>query len=266
MIESMGKGIPRCELMGLDLARVTSGDLVDTIFARLAANQGGWLITANLDFLRRWAKEPAMRALYASADLRVADGMPLVWAARLQGDEVPERVAGSSLALLLAERAATTGHSIYLLGGQGESAARAAAVLKDRYAGLVVAGTSSPMVHSPPTDDEIKALVATLQPLEPRILMVGLGSPKQEQLIERLRPHFPATFMVGVGVSFSFIAGELQRAPVWMQKLGLEWMHRMAQEPGRLAKRYLVDDLPFVGSLFVHALQTRRRRAGAASS
>jgi N-acetylglucosaminyldiphosphoundecaprenol N-acetyl-beta-D-mannosaminyltransferase len=252
--------------MGLDLAQVTCKDLIATIFARLDEGQGGWLITANLDFLRRWAKEPAMRALYASADLRVADGMPLVWAARLQGDAVPERVAGSSLALLLAERAATEGHSIYLLGGQGESAARAADALQDRYAGLVVAGTSSPMVHSPPTDDEIDALVATLQPLQPRILMVGLGSPKQEQLIQRLRTHFPAAFMVGVGVSFSFMAGQLRRAPEWMQKLGLEWLHRMAQEPGRLAKRYLVDDLPFVGSLFVHALQVRRRRGGAASS
>lgn len=265
MTGSLGQGIPRCELMGLEVASVTSARLVDAIFARLRAGAGGWLITANLDFLRRWAKEPEMRALYSAADLRVADGMPLVWAARLQGDDVPERVAGSSLALLLAERAASTGHSIYLLGGQGESAARAALVLQSRYPGLIVAGTSSPMVHSPPTDDEINALVATLQPLQPRILMVGLGSPKQEHLIERLRAHFPSTFMIGVGVSFSFIAGELQRAPAWMQKLGLEWMHRMAQEPGRLAKRYLIDDLPFVGSLFVHALRTRRRR-GAVSS
>ena len=264
MTEPFGQGISTCHLMGLEVARVTSADLVDTIFARLTAGEGGWVITANLDFLRRWAKEPKMRALYAAADLRVADGMPLVWAARVQGDHLPERVAGSALALSLAERASVTGHSVYLLGGQGQAAARAAEVLQSRYPGLVVAGTANPMVHSPPSDEEINELLAMLQPLQPRILMVGLGSPKQEELIQRLRPHLPATFMIGVGVSFSFIAGDLQRAPGWMQTFGLEWMHRMAQEPGRLAKRYLVDDLPFVGSLFLHALRSRRRRGGVA--
>jgi N-acetylglucosaminyldiphosphoundecaprenol N-acetyl-beta-D-mannosaminyltransferase len=96
--------------------------------------------------------------------------------------------------------------------------------------------------------------------VRPDILLVGLGSPKQEQLIRALRPHLPATWMVGVGISFSFVAGEIKRAPVWMRKAGVEWVHRLAQEPRRLAKRYLVHDLPFAVRLFTHAAIARFRR------
>jgi N-acetylglucosaminyldiphosphoundecaprenol N-acetyl-beta-D-mannosaminyltransferase len=96
-------------------------------------------------------------------------------------------------------------------------------------------------------------------PLGPDILLVGLGSPKQEQLIRALRPLLPRTWMIGVGVSFSFLAGEIRRAPLWLQALGLEWVHRLLQEPRRLAKRYLVEDLPFAFRLFASALATRMR-------
>ena len=256
----LGAGLPRCELMGLDLACVTAARLVDEIFAKLAQGQGGWLITANLDFMRRWSREEGMRSLYGSADLRVADGMPLVWAARMQGADVPERVAGSSLVMLLAQRAAAEGRSVFLLGGQGDAAARAGAEMKTRWPQLNVVGTSNPVVASPPTTVQVDSLVQTLVSLQPSILMVGLGSPKQEQLIAQLRPHLPSTFMVGIGVSFSFIAGDISRAPQWMQKVGLEWIHRMAQEPQRLMKRYLVEDLPFVGALFASAWRVRRAR------
>jgi N-acetylglucosaminyldiphosphoundecaprenol N-acetyl-beta-D-mannosaminyltransferase len=256
----LGHGIARCDLMGMDLACVKASELLDEIFGMLSQGKGGWLITANLDFLHRCSKDSQARALYAEADLRVADGMPLVWAARLQGENVPERIAGSSLVLQLAQRAASEQRSIYLLGGKGDAAQRAGIEMQARFANLKVAGTCSPMISSPPTDDEVNDIVATLVPLQPSILMVGLGSPKQEHLIQKLRAHLPSTFMVGVGISFSFIAGDLNRAPAWMQKSGLEWLHRMAQEPGRLAKRYLVDDLPFVTKLFHSAWTIRRQR------
>jgi N-acetylglucosaminyldiphosphoundecaprenol N-acetyl-beta-D-mannosaminyltransferase len=100
-------------------------------------------------------------------------------------------------------------------------------------------------------------LQTELAALQPHILLVALGSPKQEELIARLRPHLPATWMMGVGVSLSFVAGELDRAPAWMQRTGLEFLHRLAQEPGRLARRYLVEDLPFALHLFPATLKTR---------
>jgi N-acetylglucosaminyldiphosphoundecaprenol N-acetyl-beta-D-mannosaminyltransferase len=245
--------------MGMRLARMRQADLVEHVFAALAEGKGGWLVTVNLDFLRRYVRDARVRALYDAADLRVADGAPLVWASRLQREALPERIAGSSLLWLLAERAARDGCSLYLLGGTPAANEGAARVLVERYPGLKICGRSCPAISSPPTSDEVAHLQTELAALQPHILLVALGSPKQEELIARLRPHLPATWMMGVGISLSFVAGELGRAPVWMRRAGLEWMHRLAQEPGRLARRYLVENLPFALRLFPSALAVRLR-------
>jgi N-acetylglucosaminyldiphosphoundecaprenol N-acetyl-beta-D-mannosaminyltransferase len=258
--------LPTCELYGMTLARLGMQQTLDHLFSELAAGRGGWLVTANLDFLRRHVKDPQARALYDQADVSVADGMPLVWAARLQGDRLPERVAGSSMVALLAERAAAERRSMYFLGGTPGASAKAAAILTERFPGLRICGTSSPMLSSPPTPAELDPIRRELAGLRPDLLLVGLGSPKQEQLIQLLRPTLPAAWMVGVGISFSFIAGEVRRAPRWMQRTGLEWVHRMAQEPRRLGHRYLVEDLPFAFSLFWHALRRRVARRTLGSS
>jgi N-acetylglucosaminyldiphosphoundecaprenol N-acetyl-beta-D-mannosaminyltransferase len=253
--------LPTVSLMGLRLARIDRHGLLDHMFAALKSRIGGWLVTANLDFLRRYVIDPGMRDLYDQADVRVADGMPLVWACRLQGDRVPERIAGSSLVWLLVERAAAEGRSIYLLGGAPGANERAAQVLLKKHPTLKLCGSSCPQVGSPPSPVEVEALQAAIVPLQPDILLVGLGSPKQEHLIRALRKVLPATWMIGIGISLSFVAGDIKRAPIWMRKLGLEWIHRMLQEPRRLMKRYLIDDLPFVLRLFPRALLTRLRRA-----
>lgn len=259
--ESMASpALPDTSLMGLRLARVDRFQLLEHIFGALAQRRGGWLVTANLDFLRRYVRDERMRALYDAADVRVADGMPLVWASRLQRDPVPERVAGSSLVWLLMERAAREGRSVYLLGGSPEANRGACQILSEKYPGLRLCGGSSPMLASPPSQDDIDGLIAALSPHAPDLLLVAMGSPKQEEVIRALRVRFPATWMVGVGISLSFVAGEIKRAPVWMRRAGLEWVHRMMQDPRRLAKRYLVQDLPFVLRLFPHALLQRWRR------
>jgi N-acetylglucosaminyldiphosphoundecaprenol N-acetyl-beta-D-mannosaminyltransferase len=255
-----GSPFPSIRLLGMDLAQVRTAQVVDHVFGRLAQGSGGWLVTANLDFLRRHTLDATSRALYDRADLAVADGMPLVWAARLQGTRLPERVAGSSLVPILAERAAADGRSLYLLGGEPASNARAAEVLLTRWPRLKIAGRASPRVSADPTPDEVAAIAEPLRQARPDLLLVGLGSPKQERLIDALRPHLPATWMVGIGISFSFLAGHVRRAPIWMQSAGLEWIHRLWQEPERLARRYLVEDLPFAGRLFSIAARERWRR------
>lgn len=254
---STHEAIPTVSLLGLRLACVDWRALVQHIFDCLHEGRGGWLVTANLDFLRRYARDPESRALYDAAEIRVADGMPLVWACRLQGDALPERVAGSSLVWPLVERAAVEGRSVYFLGGAEDASARAGKMMLERYPSLKLCGSSSPMMESPPTPAQVESTISELSKLQPDILLVGLGSPKQEQLIRLLRPHLPSTWMVGVGISFSFISGDLKRAPGWMGDLGLEWVHRLLQDPGRLAKRYLVDDLPFAARLFPHVLRVR---------
>jgi N-acetylglucosaminyldiphosphoundecaprenol N-acetyl-beta-D-mannosaminyltransferase len=248
---------PTCDLLGMSIACTDKAGVLDHMFASLARGVGGWLVTANLDFLRRHARDPEARRLYAGADLCVADGMPLVWAARLQGDTLPERVAGSDLVLLVAARAAREGRTIYLLGGEPTANARAVDVFRARWPELAIVGNSSPQVASPPTEAQLAALRDELRRTQPDILLVGLGSPKQEQIIDALRATLPHAWMMGVGISFSFVAGDVRRAPPWMQRTGLEWSWRMVQEPRRLVHRYLVDDLPFFFELCGRALLRR---------
>jgi N-acetylglucosaminyldiphosphoundecaprenol N-acetyl-beta-D-mannosaminyltransferase len=250
------KPLLETELFGMRLVHFGLTQLGDYIFDSLKCGQGGWVVTANLDFLRRYVREKTYRELYDDAEVRVADGMPLVWAARLQGQPLPERVPGSSLIWLLLERAFREKRSVCFLGGAVGVNERALAVIHERYPSLPCIG-QSPMISNPPTTSEVASLRAWLEPIQPDLLFVGLGSPKQEQLIRELRSHFPKTWMIGIGVSFSFIAGDLRRAPRWMQSIGAEWVYRMFQDPKRLFRRYVLDDLPFAFRLFPHALWKR---------
>ncbi len=246
-------------LLGMRVADVDSHGLLDHVFAELASGRGGWIVTANLDILRRYALDSDARALYDAADLRVADGMPLVWASQIAGSPLPERVAGSSLTVALAERAAREGRSIYLLGGAPGAAEGCRAVFEERFEGLRITGTSSPMVSAPTPWSEVEAIAESIEG-DPDIILVGLGSPKQEHLIQKLKQRFPSAWLMGVGITFSFVAGEVSRAPEWMQKAGVEWVHRMVQEPGRLVRRYLIEDLPFAAVLFGSSVAKRLRR------
>lgn len=253
----MDDGLPRMDLLGMDLAQIDRWQLLDHMFGAMREGRGGWVVTANLDFLRRWTKDSTARALYGEAEIRVADGMPLVWAARLQGEPCPERVPGSTLVWLLAERAAKEGRSIFLLGGDPGAGPAAAEKLKEHFPALKIAGCSSPWFSNPPSEAELEPVRAELVAAQPDLVLVGLGSPKQEYVIRGLRAALPAAWMMGVGISFSFVAGRIARAPEWVQSTGLEWVHRLIQEPRRLARRYLVEDLPFSVELFVKALAKR---------
>ena len=253
------KAVATVDLMGMQLAALDQRQVLEHVFCSLDRGQGGWIVTANLDFLRRHVKDPEVRELYDAADLRVADGMPLLWAARMQGQSLPERIAGSSLIWELASGAAQRGRTLYLLGGQGDAGAAATAVLRHRFPTLTVAGRSNPWFSDHPTPQEIEAVLATIVPAHPDILLVGLGSPKQERVIRALRSALPHTWMIGIGITFSFVAGDVSRAPPWMQHSGLEWIHRLFQEPRRLGRRYIIQGLPFAARLFATAALGRVR-------
>jgi N-acetylglucosaminyldiphosphoundecaprenol N-acetyl-beta-D-mannosaminyltransferase len=257
----MDSQIPVIELDGVAIARLTRAQTVDRVFHSLAAGRGGWVLTVNVDLMQRFAADPSTRESHRMADLVVADGVPLMWAARLQGTPLPERVAGSDLTWHLAQRANEAGRSLYLMGGEPGAAEGAAVQLRARWPGLRVAGIASPRVSVQPTPDEIAAIGAELDRARPDLVYVALGSPKTERLIAALRPGRAGIWWIGVGISLSFAAGQIKRAPLWMQRCGLEWLHRLHQEPGRLARRYFRDDLPYlIGLLWrVH----RRRISGA---
>lgn len=248
------------ELCGMSLANMQTEQLLDHLFGKLAEGTGGWLVTANLDFLRRYVRDPAARSIYAGADLRVADGMPLVWASHLLGQPLPERVAGSSLLLPLCQRAARERRSVYLLGGDPKAGPAAAERLLAECPGLAIAGKSSPFVSMHPSDAELAPIREALLESRPDIVLVAFGSPKQEHVIAKLREQLPNAWWIGVGISFSFLAGHVKRAPAVVQAVGLEWVHRLLQEPDRLFRRYVIEDLPFAFELFGRVAYQRLSR------
>jgi N-acetylglucosaminyldiphosphoundecaprenol N-acetyl-beta-D-mannosaminyltransferase len=249
--------IPRIDLMGVEIDPITTTAVVERVREGLEAGSGGWIITPNLDQLRLNRERDDLAALFAAADLVVADGMPLVWASRLRGTPLPERVAGSDLVWLLSELAAEVGAGLFLLGGDPGAAGGAAATLVERYPGLRVAGTHSPPFGFEDDAGELDGIDEMLAAARPRIVFVALGFPKQDHLIARLTKLLPDAWFIGCGISLSFISGDVPRAPRWMRRTGLEWIHRLIQEPRRLAARYLIHDLPFAALLFLESLRHR---------
>jgi len=250
-------------IMGAPMGVVTEADAVRTIVDAAVAGSGHWTITANLDHVRRYQQNPLQRALIDDADLVVADGMPLIWASRLAGEPLPERVSGSSMVWSICEAASAREQSIFLLGGDPGVAERAAQIFQERNPGLQIAGTACPPVGFDGDEQELKRVERQVCAAGPRIVFVALGFPKQDLLIRRLRDCLPAASFLGVGISLSYATGDLSRPPTWICNLGLEWAYRLWQEPTRrLARRYLLDGLPFALKLTFFAARHRTRREG----
>ena len=245
--------LPVVVLCGVRLHAITEGQCVAHIADCLEVGRGGWVVTANLDHLRRLVRDTTYAHLCRDATVMVADGMPLIWASRIQGTPLPERVAGSDVISSLSAEAVRRGRSVYLLGGDEGTAEAAALALQQRFAGLKVAGTECPPIGFDNCPDYLTQIEHRLRHARPDIVYVALGSPKQEQLMSRFRELLPGAWWLGVGVSFSFLCGHVRRAPGWVQRAGLEWLHRLGQEPRRLAGRYLVHGIPFCASLLAGA-------------
>ena len=245
--------------MGLPFQQLDQQTLIGIVMEGLRARNGGWITPVNLDVLRQFTEDHESRELILAASHRVADGLPIVWASRLAGTPVPERVAGSDLVLSLPEAAAQAGVSVFLLGGNPGVAAAAAERLRARYPSLQNVESYCPPFGFENDPEELDRIKEALRGARPALVLVGLGFPKQEKLISWLRYELPQTWFVGVGISLSFLAGEQPRAPVVLQRLGLEWMHRLWHEPRRLFRRYVVQGLPFGLRLFAWALTQRVR-------
>ncbi len=231
--------LPTVDLMGIHLHPLTEKQTIEIIMGELAAGRGGTVVTPNLDHLYRARQDRNFAALIGESDLIVADGMPLIWASRRQGNPLPERVAGSNLITTLSEAAASGGRSVYFLGGAPGTAEAAAQLLRVKFPGLKVAGTYCPPMGFDSSAGYVVELTDILTTAAPDIIYVALGSPKQERLISQVHASLPRAWWLGVGVSFSFLCGDVKRAPLWMQRSGAEWVHRLFQEPKRLSKRYL---------------------------
>lgn len=251
------KSLPTVELCGRRIHAITTAACIQYVLDELAEGRGGWIVTHNLDHLRRLLRDQPFADLCTRATIAVADGMPLVWACNVQGTPIPERVAGSDLVPKLSAAAAAAGRSIFLLGGDSGTADAAAGVLRDRHPELKIAGTFCPEPGFEKRPEEMKQMTESLSQASPDVVFVALGSPKQEHVIDQLQSIAPGAWWLGVGISFSFLSGDVKRAPRWMQRCGLEWFHRLLQEPGRLARRYILQGIPFAIRLLAHAARHR---------
>ena len=221
----------------------------------LDAGRGGSVLTPNLDVLRLHRGSPDLRDAFRGTELLVADGMPLVWASRLQGDPVPERITGSDMLWSAAQLVAARGDLMLLAGGRPGVASRAAEVLIAANPGLRT--SAHPCFVDPgPLAPQVGGLVDEIAAAAPDVVLVGLPFAAQVELIAMLRRLLPATWFLGVGSCFDLVNGDRPRAPVWLQRMGLEWAHRIVHEPS-VWRRYLVQGLPFAGRLGLHAVRVR---------
>jgi N-acetylglucosaminyldiphosphoundecaprenol N-acetyl-beta-D-mannosaminyltransferase len=216
-------------ILGVRVDAVTMPQTLGWIEAAVAARQPRQICTANPEFIMAAQRDPEFRAVLNQADLVLPDGVGLLWAARRLGVRLPERVAGADLIYRLAELAGQRGWRVYLLGA-GEGVAQAAAQrLQGLYPGLVVAGSFA----GDPGSASADALVAGVRAARPDVLLVAYGAPAQDKWIAQYRARLGVPVSIGVGGSFDFVAGVARRAPVWMQRLGLEWLHRLWRQPWR---------------------------------
>jgi len=232
--------------MGVDIAAISMAEALDVIERFVAEGGPHVVVTANVDHLMLLQRDAAFREVYDRAELITCDSIPLKWALSFLGRSVKGRVAGADMVYALAERAAAKGLRLFFLGAAPGVAAAAAASLSRRYPGLQVVGTYSPPVMAWRELAEDAATLETVRGTRPDVLLAALGAPKQEMWLDAVRERMGVPVGIGVGAAFDFAAGTLRRAPVWVQKLGLEWLWRLFQEPRRLWRRYLFIDLRFI--------------------
>jgi N-acetylglucosaminyldiphosphoundecaprenol N-acetyl-beta-D-mannosaminyltransferase len=246
---------------------VTFDETVELIFELVADGRATGrthqVATVNVDFIVNAVHDPSLGSILRRTSLSIPDGMPVVWGARLMGTPLRTRVAGADLVAAIAERAASTGTTVHLFGAAPGVADQAAAQLRDQFPGAAVTSDAGPMIRR--IDDLDPIELGALRAARPDICCVAFGNPKQEQFIDRFGADLRIPVMIGVGGSLDFLVGEKRRAPGWMQRTGLEWLHRAVTEPRRLAMRYARDALIYGPRLILQVWRGRRgRRRGEA--
>ena len=216
-------------------------ETVDRIEAMIQDGKIHQHVVVNVDKIVKMEKNEALRAAVLDCDLVTVDGQPVIWASRFLHSPVKERVTGVDLFEALIARCAERGFRPYLLGARQEIVEKTVEVLRAKYPKLELAGWRNGY-WTPETERDV---VQEVKAAHPHVLCMAVGSPKQELFLCRWKKEMGVPFVMGVGGSFDVTAGVLKRAPRWMQKAGLEWLFRLAQEPRRLWRRYLKEDMAF---------------------
>jgi N-acetylglucosaminyldiphosphoundecaprenol N-acetyl-beta-D-mannosaminyltransferase len=256
--------VRRRDVLGVPVAMVDYDEAIEVMDGLVASRRRGYVCVAPVHALMEARADPEVLRALRGATLVVPDGMPVVWAANLLGEHLGDRVYGPELMLRYSDRCAQRGHRVWLYGGRDQgSLVQLALAMRRRHPGIEIAGGYSPPFRSL-SEEEERAVAAQINEARPDVLWVGIGVPKQEKWMARMRDRLEVPVMCGVGAAFDFHAGRVPMAPRWMQRHGLEWLYRSVQEPRRLLPRYLSTNPRFVAA-FARQYIAERRRAWTAS-
>jgi N-acetylglucosaminyldiphosphoundecaprenol N-acetyl-beta-D-mannosaminyltransferase len=252
-------GVPTRDVLGVPISLVDYERAVEVMDQLVATRERGYVCVAPVHALMEARNDPEMRAALRGSTLVVPDGMPVVWAANLLGENLTDRVYGPELMVRFNDVCAERGHRVWLYGGRDQGTlAQLALIMRRRHPGIQIVGGYSPPFRSL-TPYEENSLAAQINEATPDVVWVGIGVPKQEKWMARMRDRLEVPVMCGVGAAFDFHTGRVSMAPRWMQQRGLEWIYRLAQEPRRLLPRYLYTNPRFVLAFARYYVAERRR-------
>jgi N-acetylglucosaminyldiphosphoundecaprenol N-acetyl-beta-D-mannosaminyltransferase len=256
-------------LLGVGIDDLTMTETLALIEKYIAEGTYHQIATANVDFLCRAAGDEELNDILRSCALTLADGMPLIWASKLLGSPLRERVAGADLVVRLLQVSEQKGYRIFMLGASPESSLAAYNAIKRLYPKAVVCGRLSPALAALDEMDH-ESILASIEEAQPDILLTAFGNPKQEKWLAMHKDRLHVPVCIGVGASLDFLSGKQSRAPRWMQRTGTEWMYRLGSHPRRLAGRYWTDGLflarYFSAQFLAHSSQIRCGEADATFS
>ena len=224
-----------------EIDNINFTEALEKITTLAKEHRSHYVVTPNADHIVQLQTNTDFQKVYDNASVITADGMPLIWGAKYLGTPLKERVTGADLLPHLCAEAAKQGLTVYFLGAAEGVAQKAADNLVAKHPALKVAGLYSPPFGFEKDEAECQRIVEKINACEPDILFVGLGAPKQEFWMAKYQSQIKIGIMLGIGAAIAFAAGVEKRAPVFMQKTGLEWFYRLIHDPRRLTRRYLKD-------------------------
>lgn len=235
----------RVNVLGVGVSAIDMAMALDRIDDWIKARERRYVCVCPVHSIMECRRSPALKSIFNAAGMVTPDGMPVVWVAHMKGFGRVGRVYGPDLMLAELNHSQSAGHRHFFYGGAAGVAQKLAGAMRERFPRVEIAG-----VHEPPfagLDDLTTSQTAELiNAARADIVWVGMSSPKQDMWMARMRPMLDAPVLIAVGAAFDFLSGTVRQAPRWMQRSGLEWLYRLGTDPGRLWKRYLVDNPWFV--------------------
>ena len=238
-----GRPADRVQLFGAEVDALTFDQSMDEVFRLVDDPRPSQHVVLNAAKVVQMERDPKLLEIISSCDLVNADGISVVWASRMLGTPLPHRVTGIDLFAAILDRAATTGHSVYFLGATEAVLDRLVERYTNEFPSLKIAGYRDGYWD----EDGVEAVVEDVRAANPDFLFLAIPSPRKEFWLHEHLHELNVPFVMGVGGSFDVMAGQVKRAPGWVQQLGCEWLYRLSQEPGRMWKRYLVGNSRFLG-------------------